>query len=663
MSGIRYQGSPETPGTYQLPAVDDSMRTFDLNVVVSSPPVMMYIDPTRVGSNGRVMYAGVQVTSPQSFPVAKNTTPELSVTDIVAGYAFDHWDIVESDGVDVLESTNANNPLSGFTVIEDETEFTPILRSTEGLTGITISGTPQTPGEYTLQCIDGTQSPFYLNVIVKNRPVAADTNRLERYDSGGLTEVFYLPNIQSIEETDSVQLTEMSSIVYGFDNNFVMDTGVTQRFTVDFIRVQPTSVNNSGDNPERWSNGYWFMKLKEFLDGWQNLNSGTVDGGTTVVRTGGFRMVISPTREVLRSGTQADYSMLYPDIDRTGFIIGNVTMTQSGNNLQYLKVTIPFVVGSMIRQVQPVGGHEVSLVSTADDLSKTMIFPVDFDFPAPSVPSSWLASIGSRVFAGWTYQDAQSQDVEVQTNELVPSDVDELEVEWGEPIWIRKVVYSDMPSNGYGTLTFSSLGIDSILSSVKRIRIWAVGGGGGGASGSSNETLYGGGGSGGYADVTFGVDLSLYNRFVIQIGKGGAGEQGGKGGDGGGSSLTLGGTQAELKLVEVEGGSGGRLRGQGGKAGLGGEPGQTVTWDDMVSGWGMPGGRGGAIAALSRIVTLTAPNGTVTLQSVGGATYPTSVEPKDGGGGVGTSMILSFSNSTISSTSGADGVIVIALYG
>ena len=656
MSGINYQGTPLTEGTYTLPSMDDEAHTFDMTVAVIQPPATISVNPRPVGAHGRVMFAGVQVTSYQDFQSPDGETPALSVVDIPAGYMFDHWDIVESDGGDAEEYQSSSNPLSDYPVSNTlEYIFTPYVSEVTATGGVAYSGTPETPGTYTLMCQDDSNNPLVLTVLVKERPVPESTNRLERYDSEGISDVFYLPNIQSIEETDNVQLTEISTIVYGFDYNFVMDLGTTQRYTVNFIRVQPRTVNDTGDDPEQWSNGRWFAKLKEFLDGWQNLNYGTVDAGEHIVRTGGFRLVVDPITERLRTGDQADYSMLYPPIDRTGFIAGNISMTQSGSNLQYLKVTIPFAVGSMIRQVQTEGGHQVTLRAGINNISdptvpatRTVAFPSDFDYPAPSAPSAWVNYASSYIFKDWYVTNSSA--THYSMNSIVPYAVSDLTANWLMPRWITS---KTTPGDSDPYLMSDILSSIGTTYTTYMVKVWLVGGGGAGQfvyQGVGRTT--GGGGSGGFIEEAFALPVDRVTSLKVHVGYGGSASH--RNGEDTTFSIEWAEEGTELMVTAGGGGKGIDSGGAAGQPG-GGRGGTSYTNENGRT----VGGTGGAVPALDSTLRLYNPNGAdIILHSVGAVDYGGAQQsrPEMGGGGCGK---VSNNNNC----AGADGVAVIAVYG
>ena len=142
---------------------------------------------------------------------------------------------------------------------------------------ILINGTASAVTSGTFACLDQYGRRVNLNVNILD-PVESSAGNcyLVRHNRDGVAKALHLPNIQSIEEQDSAQLTEISTIIYGFDDNFVMDLGTTQRYTITFRRNQPMPSSDpqktEGETDEHfwnrvdytqstsWSNGFWYAR-------------------------------------------------------------------------------------------------------------------------------------------------------------------------------------------------------------------------------------------------------------------------------------------------------------------------------------------------------------------------------------------------------------------
>ena len=252
------------------------------------------------------------------------------------------------------------------------------------------------------------------------KPDVGDANcYLMRMDADGSSKTFVIPYTDAIEEVNTANLVEISSIIYGVDNNFVMDVGTTQSFTVSFTRVQPDEdkYDDDSDDPERWSNGKWFQKLKEFLDPWQNLNYGIIDG--EFVHCGGFRFHYEPQNEKYREGDESDYSELYPVIDENVFLNGSL-IAKYGQNLQTLSMSMGLITSTM-KRVQDVQDYyevtcDTGVLETYDSFSiKT---PVGVRAIAPNPPQDWVYFAGGYRFNNWNGQYFPGDRVDLGINVL-----------------------------------------------------------------------------------------------------------------------------------------------------------------------------------------------------------------------------------------------------
>ena len=143
-----------------------------------------------------------------------------------------------------------------------------------------------------------------------------------------------LPIISSIEDTMSVSLVEMDTIMYGYKNRFVIDTGTKQTFSVTVERVNPVDFDDSDEGAvvERFSNSKWWATFVDFINFWQN------DGRSmNYERTGGFRFVYAPA-------TEEGSLDLYPHIEKNVFISGQISVQMSPGIMRF---TLPLVVATM----------------------------------------------------------------------------------------------------------------------------------------------------------------------------------------------------------------------------------------------------------------------------------------------------------------------------
>lgn len=352
---------------------------------------------------------------------------------------------------------------------------------------------------------------------------------LTRYDSeNSLGTSLTLPNVQSIEETDSAMLSEISTIIYGYYNNFVMDLGTVQKYSIVIKRVQPENVldDTNFDHQLRWSNGHWFTMLKKFTNVWQNLTWGNIikDGHTMRARTGGFEFHFAPCSQI---GTD-----LYPEIDRIVFIGGAMT-TSFSRNPQIMTVTIPLSVGTMVRSEQMPGSHMVLFDPGADGAQLGLsafqsTFPEGLRFVAPMIPKKWIMGASGLAFGHWTgiYGD-------YTVGSFVDAEEDRLVASWAwpmeRPIMVSETTYlvinssADVPE-GVPTVYLSQ----EIISRAKTMRMWLVGAGGTGGLAQSDfiggsEVYGGGGGSGGFLLKTMSAPFdanSMPDAILLKVGKG-----------------------------------------------------------------------------------------------------------------------------------------------
>jgi len=373
----------------------------------------------------------------------------------------------------------------------------------------TVTG-PQTTR--TLVCTDQFGRTAHV-VLTVAQPVnqTAGNCYLVRNNRNGTATALHLPNIQSIEETDTAMLTEISTIIYGFDDNFVMDLGTTQRFTVTLKRNQPLSVSDDNNylHSEQWSNGHWFDMLCSFIDGWQNLNCGYVQhsGQNNVfAQTGGFHFHYEPSVETAYQGVS--YANLYPVIDENVFIAGNISMSYSGANLQTLNVSIPLAVSTMVRNQSGQPMREVVFDPNISGLEPfKQLYPVNVDSVAPGlVPSEWLNAMAGATLSGWGA--AASGGTIYRPGDLIPKNISKVYARYTYPYY---ALADDGSSSGGVTYQITN----SDLSYLTYILVGHGGLGGRGIMQIGGLQVYGGGGgSGGYRTGNISLNHARYGRVT-----------------------------------------------------------------------------------------------------------------------------------------------------
>ena len=114
-------------------------------------------------------------------------------------------------------------------------------------------------------------------------PGTPATASLTRY-LGSSSKTIDLGVVKAIEDAYSTDLTEYSTMVYGYENNFCMDVGTKLRYEVSIERVNPQPYDDSSLDSRQWSNGKWYSELEKLLNFWQNFGldaDGERSGGLT----------------------------------------------------------------------------------------------------------------------------------------------------------------------------------------------------------------------------------------------------------------------------------------------------------------------------------------------------------------------------------------------
>ena len=356
--------------------------------------------------------------------------------------------------------------------------------------------------------------------------------------SDGTVQSLAFPNVQSIEEVDTVSITEISTIIYGFEDNFVMDLGTVQKFTVTFSRIQPITVNDpqKGSNEteaafwarvdythaDEWSNGFWFMAFKKFIDSWQNLNWGEVRSQTesSVEQTGGFRFHFEPALELHRDPSNIYYD-LFPMIDVNVFISGQIQYTHSNKALQKMSLSVPMTVSTMKPSVREQDCYAVEFWKESNDSSGkiTQTYPLGVMAIAPNADPDWV--VEGYVFRDWADADSGTTGtyyypgdrLVINDQLLYPPSISKRF--WGHWQPIRYVVVWGGAEGGTLTRTMSVNDYPD-LANVTRIQYYIIGPGGRGGN-ASDGYLGGGGGSGAivtgqsyiYEAITEGLDMVM----------------------------------------------------------------------------------------------------------------------------------------------------------
>ncbi len=477
------------------------------------------------------------------------------------------------------------------------------------------------------------------------------TGQLRVRRSANSEESIYLPNITSIEATISAQLTEIPTIVFGVDNNFVMDLGTYKTYTITVERATPNDYNDASSDPEDWSNGKWYTFLEKFWDFWQNMTYGK-DGKLL----GGIHFEYFPGDE---GG--------YPHISENVFLQGSLSASFS---VQRLKVSMTLLVGCVAIDDSGLDDQIPVTFQLSDDVSYLRYAVKGAQIQLSAPPANQLSKLPSdgRQFRSWTYNGTK-----YDVGAILTVEEDMVFVaNWRFPGLLR--VY-DTAKDDTCTVPAGYNNCTAII----------VGGGGAGGNAYAHSALYGiypcgaGGGSGEVATYSFGVVEGA--TINVHVGAGGT-----KGGDGGTSSveygtlvaMTAGGGLSgddgvNYASTSVKGGQkyikGGDtnidLKGYGGdgeeSAGISGKG----AIGSQRSGHWHQGGCGGGAADLN--VTIYDPEAgeSRTFQSIGGDGATDSTTPnagKYGGGGGSSSLRSTYNPNSYGSGAGGDGLILLSLF-
>ena len=465
-----------------------------------------------------------------------------------------------------------------------------------------------------------------------------------------------LPIIESISVAYTASLTELNTVVYGVRNKFVMDLGVSRKYTVKVTRVNPVDYDDDSRDETKWSNGKWYNEFRDMFDVWQNFCLGT---GTEDDRAGGYVFTFTP-------GDDMDDC-----IDAINgvnvFLSGTISQSLSSGG-QKMTLTLPLQVARMSGESHEPTSLTLTLNTSSESgerYSYTQSFPYGAQIAIPTPLDSWLNLYTNMVFSHWTSGSTVYFPGDVIT---IMSNMT-LEAQWVAPI---------------DSEVFTQDGTYTVPSGATRVMVLAVGGGGGGGSGLSYnlalaQFYFAGGGGGAGEFVQKYIEVMPGEELVATIGAGGAGremasssefaENGGTGGDtvvsymghtlvtahggdgGGARRGSLIGTNPEGGQRYYAGGAAGTPRGEDGQTAEPNTSANVGRGGAAVNGNGYTGtgGGGGGASALNHEI------GGVRYASVGGNggnadTSPTSGQYGGGGGG------------STSSASGASGFVGLIFY-
>nr|DAU26359.1 MAG TPA: hypothetical protein [Caudoviricetes sp.] len=319
------------------------------------------------------------------------------------------------------------------------------------------------------------------------------TRRLKLKNGSIETTSVELTNVTEIDSTIGASLSEKGTIIYGVDNNFIIDLGTYKQYEVSFDRVTPDDYDDSSDrykNQERWSNGHWYHRFCDLWDVWQNYTFNT-DGE-------------------LQGGLKFDYipvdTSLYPLISTNVFLIGTISASFGVQRMK-CKMTLLVARASLDE------GVDQDLVDVRFALSSSVSYvkryPIGAQMGLGTPPTEYLSELpqDGRAFYMWSY------------NGTTYSPESTVVVEEG-------MVFTAVWRYPEYTYVFAEPGTHEleIPSGVVRGVAYVIGGGGsGGRAFNSGKTCYsagGGGGSGESTILNFTVPLDK-KKLTVTVGHGG----------------------------------------------------------------------------------------------------------------------------------------------
>ena len=311
----------------------------------------------------------------------------------------------------------------------------------------------------------------------------------------GTTSRVDFPHIVEIVDAYNASLTEISTLIYGAENRFVMDLGVQRSFDLNCVRINPDEYDDSSSaDPSEWSNGKWITELIKKLDHWQNL----------MKPNGGFKLVIeSPDKE------------LYPDISKNVFLRGGITPKYTVNKMSF---SLPLVVGSMRGDSTYIDTVTLTFKSGSNPpKTYTQTYPKDALVPVPAIPADWQGIVADSIFTHWT----TSSGTKYKPGETVRWTSDTtLSANWQGPIDVQ--VFTDA-----GTKTCT------VPAGAARVQVYAVGAGGGAgrthnirkesaSTGVLSNKYYSGGAGGAGEVIITSRTVRSTSEITVDVGTGGS---------------------------------------------------------------------------------------------------------------------------------------------
>ena len=336
-----------------------------------------------------------------------------------------------------------------------------------------------------------------------------------------------------ISDTDTVSLTEMSTMIYGAENRFVIDLGTKRSFELSCRRVNPRDYDDSSKLASKWSNGKWWMWFISVIDEWQCTMTSEEHP------EGGFGLKLD-----------TGDAELFPSIEQNVYISGSLSPSFG---VDYLSFTLPLTVARLTA-----GTYETSVATIMFDsnngtgLTKEVSVPAGVAYSLPGAFAKWTKT--GYLFLSWN--------TTAEGSGATYSAGDAVTLNEGDTLTLYAIWYVGLAR------LFDEAGEQSytVPDGFNYMSVYLVGGGGGAGGRSDTDAIPrsagGAGGGGGVSTGDFNVTGGIEISFVV-----GAGGKVGQnhsvyhapysGKDGGETSISFTDADGHFQSMSAAGGSGG----------------------------------------------------------------------------------------------------------
>lgn len=327
---------------------------------------------------------------------------------------------------------------------------------------------------------------------------------LRKKEAGKSSETIYFHHVQSISDSINAKIVSKGTIIFGYDNRFVMDIGVVRSFTLRIVRPNPPDYDDDSPDQDKWSNGKWFQYLRDFTDFWQNMGRDP----TTDSVVGGMQFYFAP---------RADCIDEYPPISCNVFIAGTIEGNFAESNLSILKISIPLRVGRMTSEGVSAGWTVTYYKDNKQSESFQQFYPIGSSAILAQPPPNW--SVDGRYYDKWV---SDNRDVYYPGQSLAYTGATNVDMIGGYSSAKRYVVET-VPKDA------DTPYILTVPSGVTRMATYLIGGGGAGSLGARKPQPLGGisqynsGGAGGAGQLKYLMSVvQSGDKLEYNVGRGGA---------------------------------------------------------------------------------------------------------------------------------------------